>query len=540
MTDETIADEAAERRDDEHPAVEQDVGTILEDTEDVGVRARTAHARRLELGNERRLRVSGRRLRPRRRDLDAGSSGRPDRTFRKVRHRRRLVDRRRRRENEMETRRDDGTPLGDERHTASGERSVEPPGGAADARRVHLRSEQTPADEIVERSLRGVGDRLGTGRRIGRPHGLVRLLGTRLRGVPGRLRRHRVGPERGPKPLARGLLRGLCHEDGVRTHVGDAAGLVERLREAHRVRDRELEERRRRLLEGRGRERGLRALQGIRALDGAKRDRGAGQGARDAISDAAVVEAGHTTVGVYDGSNDGIEAGNALDGQRDVETVELGRPERADLAVAVDQDTERHRLHASGGERRREAPREQRRHRVADETVKETTCLLGVDQGVVDTARSVERRTHGVGRDLGEGDAAEALLGTAEKLAQVPGDGLALTVEVGRQVDGTRCAGTAELRGDGLLPGYDLVVGSPAARDVKAGNGASAGGPSRGQIPDVADGGTDEETIAQNGVDLAGLARGLDDDEGCHGWRLAYRTEHDRQDPGIERERVRL
>ena len=107
----------------------------------------------------------------------------------------------------------------------------------------------------------------------------------------------------------------------------------------------------------------------------------------------------------------------------------------------------------------------------------------------------------------------------------MPGDGLALAVVVGGEVELVGALeGLAEL-GDGLLlVGVDDVVGLEPVLDVDRElavgalllSGRQLGG--LGQVADVAYGGLDVEVVAQvcgNGTDLVG---GLDDDKlGGHG-----------------------
>ena len=146
-----------------------------------------------------------------------------------------------------------------------------------------------------------------------------------------------------------------------------------------------------------------------------------------------LVEAGDVAVGVHDLRGHRLAV---VDRQREVDAEELGRREDADLLAALSEDAQRTRLDAAGRQPGAQAAAEQRRDGEADHAVEEPAGLLRVHEVVVDPARTLESGLHGGRGDLGEGDAAEAVLGPAEQFAQMPGDGLALTVEVGGEVDG--------------------------------------------------------------------------------------------------------
>ena len=79
-----------------------------------------------------------------------------------------------------------------------------------------------------------------------------------------------------------------------------------------------------------------------------------------------------------------------------------------------------------------------------------------------------ERVLDGAFGDLVEGDPADPVVGQVEGLLQVPGDGLALAVGVGRQVDHVGPGGLALQVAHGLLLGrHDLVRGLVAVRHVQ-------------------------------------------------------------------------
>ena len=68
-----------------------------------------------------------------------------------------------------------------------------------------------------------------------------------------------------------------------------------------------------------------------------------------------------------------------------------GGDERHPLALALDDEPRRDRLHAAGGEPLHHLPPEDRRDLVAVEAVEDAARLLRVDEALVDLARLAER-----------------------------------------------------------------------------------------------------------------------------------------------------
>src|SRR5207244_13656920 len=114
--------------------------------------------------------------------------------------------------------------------------------------------------------------------------------------------------------------------------------------------------------------------------------------------------------------------------------VLLGR-EAADLALALTDDAHGDRLHAARREPAAHLVPEQRRELVADQPVEDAARLLRVEAVSVELAGLLERFEDRLLRDLVEQHAMDVLPPRAELLRNVPGDGLALAVGVGRQVD---------------------------------------------------------------------------------------------------------
>ena len=163
---------------------------------------------------------------------------------------------------------------------------------------------------------------------------------------------------------------------------------------------------------------------------------------------------------------EGIAVGGNEDG---LERPVLAGGEGADLALAVDDQPDRHRLDAPGREPGPDLAPEQRAQRVAHQPVHDSTGLLRVDQILIDDARLGEGALDGRLGDLGEGHAASALRSEMDRLRHMPGDRLSLTVKVCREVD-DRCLGgglldCAELP---LSIRHDLVDGREIVIDVHA------------------------------------------------------------------------
>src|SRR5262249_21312112 len=117
-----------------------------------------------------------------------------------------------------------------------------------------------------------------------------------------------------------------------------------------------------------------------------------------------------------------------------------------------------------------------------------------------------------------------ALVVEVQLVLDVPGDGLALAVGVGRQQDAVGLAGLALELGQDVLGRAALAVaaalvallddvgGHPAGVDVDAGDGLAAAA-ALGQVAHVAVAGQHLVVGAEVFVDRLGLGRRLDDDE---------------------------
>jgi len=113
----------------------------------------------------------------------------------------------------------------------------------------------------------------------------------------------------------------------------------------------------------------------------------------------------------------------------------LDRDERLDLALAVDDEAQGHALHASGAEAECELAPDQGRDVVTDDAVEHPPAPLCVVEVLVERARVGDAVLHPLLGDLVELDPLGRLLGRLELLVDVPGDGFALPVGVGREKD---------------------------------------------------------------------------------------------------------
>src|SRR5262245_55788102 len=182
--------------------------------------------------------------------------------------------------------------------------------------------------------------------------------------------------------------------------------------------------------------------------------------------------------------------------------------EGSDLALAVADQFERHRLHPP---RRQSAPYfvpKDRAHLVAHQTVQDAARLLRVHLLGIHLARVLEGLLDGAARDLIEDHPTHLLLGSnPEFFLEMPADRLSLAVRIGRQVDGRRVLGGGlELVQDPFARCEDLVVGCEPLLDVDAQL-------LPGEIPNVPHGGLHHEVPSEIFVDRLRLGGGLDDHE---------------------------
>src|SRR2546426_1088222 len=248
-----------------------------------------------------------------------------------------------------------------------------------EARRRHLGCDRPLPDDRVQLELVRLEEALHAirrARKIRRPYRLMRFLRTlRPRLVVARLL-DRVRRAEFLRDDVTGLMkRAFGDVKRVGTHVGDETdrraiadrdAFVELLGEHHRFLYRVAELARRLLLQRRGRERrrGIAAaLALLNALDGVG---GLGERGSDPVGGLAVVNFELVTLLLDDLGGERLPR---VVRERGLEGPVLLRLERLDLALAVDDEAERDRLDAAGGEAVPDLLPEERGHRVSDEPV---------------------------------------------------------------------------------------------------------------------------------------------------------------------------
>ena len=377
-------------------------------------------------------------------------------------------------------------------------------------------------------SSRKLSDRLGRTPDLGRADRLVRFLrvlgpgaigARRLRQVALAVDLRDVAPAGGCR-LARDL-------HAVGAHVGDQADRVavqtdpleQALGGAHGAVGAEAELARCLLLQGAGGERRRRVALDLLLLE-ALDDEAAGQDRCDralGVGFARQIELLQPLA---------VEAAQARAERRVRRGRELAvdgpvflRPEGLDLVLALADQAQRHRLHAPGGARAVELAPEHRRQREADQVVERAARLVGVDQPVVQAARTLHRVEHGALGDLVEDHAPDVdavdRLALLERREQVPGDRLAFAVGVGREVE---VVGGLERVGD--LGDPLLLVGEQLVDDPEVFLRQHRAVLFR-QVAHVAVARQHAVARAQVLVDVPGLGRGFDDDNVHAGRRPA-------------------
>ena len=181
--------------------------------------------------------------------------------------------------------------------------------------------------------------------------------------------------------------------------------------------------------------------------------------------------------------------------------------EGVDLALAVDEEAERHRLHAAGGEAEGELGPDQRRDVVAHDAVEHAASALGVVEVLVELARVLDAVVDALLRDLVELDALDLEARALDLLLDVERDRLALAIGVGRQHHGVDLLGRGlELFEDLLFALDDRVRLREIVREV---DGLRA----LGQVLQVSLRGEDVVARAEVFLDGLRLGRRLNDNE---------------------------
>ena len=384
----------------------------------------------------------------------------------------------------------------------------------------HLRGQRALPDQAVQAQLVG-GDHPGQRIRVaverGRPDRLVGFLGALRLGLVDPALGHR---ERRPVALADDLA-GLAHgHPGDRRRVGPHVGdepdmavrrvdaLVQPLGDRHRPLRAVGQLAAGLLLEGGRRERRRR-----RSLLGPDRDladlRTRLAQRRDMAGGGGLV--GHVERLAIDAHELGGERLAGRGRQDRLDRPVLAGREGIDGALALHDQADRDRLDTARGQAAHDLARQERAQGVAHEPVDDAPGLLGVDEVLVDVARVGERLADGGLGDLAEGHATGLGRGHVGRFGDVPGDGLALAVEVGGEIDHVAAARRAGDVVDALAAvRADDVLGGEVVVDVDA---ELALARVLGQVAHVAIGGEDAVVGAQIAFDRPRLGRRFDDHE---------------------------
>ena len=175
-----------------------------------------------------------------------------------------------------------------------------------------------------------------------------------------------------------------------------------------------------------------------------------------AASDAAAINA----------SEPRRERRGAGDGEgRDVPV--RGRHKRDALALALDNQTDRGRLHTARREALRDLAPQHRRNLEAEEPVKDAAGFLCVDEVQIEVARLLDGGTNRIFGDLVEHHALDRDLGL-ENFAQVPGNGLTFAVLISREQEFVGVFQRTLQLGDGAASAVagELVIGLESIVDV--------------------------------------------------------------------------
>ena len=330
-------------------------------------------------------------------------------------------------------------------------------------------------------------------------------------------------------------LRRLGQVDRIGTHVGDETGgfavdldaLIQALGHRHGALGAISKLAAGLLLEGAGGEGWCRVALAAAHLERADRGRraaqllgvGLGRGfvGDDDLVTADLGAAGHRpAVHLDQGGPKGLIP---LAPQRGLQGPVLARLEGLDLALALDDEAHGHGLHPPGRETAADLAGDERAQRVTHDAVHDAACLLGIDEAHVDVAWSSEGGVDGGLGDLAEGHPAPLVIGDVHGLHDVPGDGLALAIEVRGEVDqvrgGRRAGDGVELLATVLV---DDVLGREVMLDVHA-QLALAG--ILGQVADMTVGGQHLVAFPQVSLDRPRLGGRLDDHQVLgHGRRV--------------------
>ena len=190
--------------------------------------------------------------------------------------------------------------------------------------------------------------------------------------------------------------------------------------------------------------------------------------------------------------------------------------EALDLLFAVIDQPHSHALHATCGQAPAHLAPEERAELVAYQTVQHPAGLLGIEQILVNGAGVGHALLHALFGDLVKGDAVGLVGVQPQNVCQMPADGFAFTVRVGRQQHAVCVFGLALELLDELFLAFDAdVLRSIAVLHIDAQL-------RRGQVADMAHACGDFVVIAQIFADGLRLGRRLHDNQFRHSSLLPF------------------
>ena len=258
-------------------------------------------------------------------------------------------------------------------------------------------------------------------------------------------------------------LHGLMAQlGGIGTHIGNQAGFVEMLRQHHSLFDTKTETKAGRLLQRRGDKGWIGILLGGRLLE-----------IRDDVFGFLQLNQG--CIGLL-----------LVFGQKSLALVFANlRPERrlgleqrkylpiflrhkgANFALSLNNEPYSHGLHSSGGQAACHLFPQKRREHITNDAIKKSSGLLGIDPIHVQLSRRGKSLLNGRFGDFAENDPFVALFLTADGFPQMPGNGLAFTIEVSGQIDGIDFGSQGfELLQHLHLSRQDLIARPPAVLGI--------------------------------------------------------------------------
>ena len=331
----------------------------------------------------------------------------------------------------------------------------------------HLAGDKARPDQLVKLILVGgkrafnlVGQQRDVRRADGFMRVLCRALGLEHARLAGVVFLAIASPDKG----GNGGRCFISETHRVGTHIGDQTGhtnsldidaLIQLLRDAHRAARGHVQLAGRLLLERGGDERRGHGLFLLTALDAADRELVPGNRRHDRHRLFFGFQLGFAVLVA-------VKAGGefaALFGQE----LRVNRPvflgdERADFLFPVDHQAGGNRLHAACRQPALDLAPQERGQAVADDSVQDAACLLGVNQVDIQVARMVNAVPHGVFGDFVKGYALGIGILELEQLLDVPGNGFALAVRVGCEKDKLACLRRLAQLGNQLVLALDRDV----------------------------------------------------------------------------------